>query len=76
MVDTATPASTRVILEAPVRRAMSSTVITPRNAPTIAASGTRFKTVGATAQHSATISPAPALTPMVLGAARALDSTP
>ena len=71
----ATPASTRVILAAPVRSAMNRTSSAAAMAPMKAATGTRAWAVGAAAQQSAAASPAPEFTPMVLGAARGLAST-
>ena len=58
-----------------MRRAMASTSSTPASAPTKAITGVRARAVGARAQDRATISPAPAFTPMMLGAARGLAST-
>ena len=75
MLDTATPASTRVMRLAPVRSAMSSTSSTPRKAPRKAARGVRVTDWGKRAEHSTTIRPAPELTPMMLGAARGLLRT-
>ena len=76
MLDMATPASTRVILDAPARSEINSTNITPARAPKKAATGVSPTAPGAAAQHRAVASPAPELTPMMLGAARGLFSTP
>ena len=76
MLDMATPASTRVIRAAPARSAISSTSSTPASAPRKAAMGVRRTASGARAQHRAVASPAPELTPITLGAARGLFSTP
>ena len=75
ILDTATPARTRVMRLAPVRSAMNSTSSTPRKAPRKAARGMRVTDWGSRAEHSATISPAPELTPMMFGAARGLWRT-
>ena len=76
MPDTATPASTRVIFDAPVRDPMNSTSSTPPRAPRKAAKGSAAVRAGQRAAHTAVQSPAPALTPMTLGAARGFPSTP
>ena len=74
--DRATPASTRVSRDAPVRSATVSTRTAPKNAPARAAKGTAATAPGFMAQQMAAASPAPELTPMVLGAARGFASTP
>ena len=67
ILDTATPASTRVMRLAPVRSAMNSTSSTPRTAPRKAARGVRATDWGNRAEHSATISPSPRVDPDDVG---------
>src|SRR5699024_3243027 len=73
-LEIATPARTSVMREAPVASAKTSTSPTPAIAPAKAASGCSAA-AGASAQHSVTASPAPALTPMICGAASGFAST-
>ena len=75
MLEMATPARIREIREAPVRSEMPSTSMTPAKAPRKAASGVIHTAEGISAQLRATARPAPALTPMMLGAARGLART-
>ena len=70
-----TPPSTRVILEAPVSRESSSTRLTAPMAPKKDSQGVLPSRPGKHTAARATAKPAPALTPMMLGAARGLWST-
>ena len=73
-----TPASTRTMREEPAFSAIRSTSMTQEKAPKKAARGESFTAspAGSRALHAATKNPAPELTPMILGAARGLFSTP
>ncbi len=75
MPDIATPVSTRVIRDAPARCDTASTSMALPNAPAKAAAGVRETAAGARAQQSATAAPAPAFTPITLGAARGFART-
>ena len=72
----ATPASTRVMRLAPVLRARVYTSIHAPSAPRKAATGTAVIEVGIRAAQRTAPRPAPAFTPMILGPARGLPSTP
>ena len=74
-LEMATPASTTVIREAPVRWARPSTSRTPAKAPAKATRGVHRWARGAAAHTKATANPALALTPRMPGEARGLFST-
>ena len=70
-----TPPNTRVIFEAPVSREMASTTAAAVIAPKKDSQGISPRLPGKNTAASATAKPAPAFTPMMLGAARGLWST-
>ena len=73
--ETATPASTTFMREAPVLFESPMTRSAAATAPRKAASGAYFCAVGTAAHKSATASPAPELTPMTPDEASGLSST-
>ena len=73
--ETATPARTTVIRDAPVRQDSPVTTRAATSAPQRAIKGVYCWEMGATAQQSATANPAPELTPITPGDARGFPST-
>ena len=72
----ATPASTTVMREAPMRSASSRMTSAASSAPANAAAGSSLAADGSRQAHSSVQKPAPALTPMMFGPASGLPSTP
>ena len=73
--DTATPASTMVVLDAPVIPASRYTANTAAHAPAKAEADAHSDAPLTKAVQISAASPAPAFTPMMLGEARRLAST-
>ena len=71
----AIPVSTSVIRETPGPIASAKISMAVANAPKNAAKGNSASMVGKNAEHNNTISPAPELTPMMLGLANGFCST-